>query len=134
MNFIKSVLEHHRRGGDADEIEEEYHRLAGKCSHNNEQDWGSPISIAGSPKRQDVFQHPSTSADKNKQNDLESNGVKDSITSDGLHSINPINKPPAGLTASQKAMIEAKRLAALKRRQERMQQQQQPAVRNPYAK
>ena len=32
MNFIKSVIDHHREGGDCDEIEEAYNRLEGESS------------------------------------------------------------------------------------------------------
>jgi hypothetical protein len=129
MNFIKSVLEHHRQGGDSDEIENEYHRLVGE-SPNERQDC-SPISIADSPVRPAPPQ-------QNIKHQPQSQPSQSTDQPANTYASMPLpSNQPSTLTAEQKAMIEAKRAAALKRRQERMQQEQrqQTAVRaNPYAK
>lgn len=123
MNFIKSVLEHHRQGGDSNELENEYHLLVGDTSLNDSQ-IDSPLSIADSPEMKCSQPIAQSSHDSNR---------KSHIAPTATSVQHPMNQPTS-LTAEQKAMIEAKRAAALKRRQERMQQQQQTSVSNPYAK
>lgn len=139
MNFIRSILEHHRQGGDSDEIEEEYHRLIGRCSPNESHDWSSPISIVDSPVRpsQHVASHNNNLSVTSNSND-QSHATRECEDrhSCTLPPCEPLShsksEPPLVLTADQKAMIEAKRLAALKRRQER-QQQILPRA-NPYVR
>eukprot|EP00804_Cyclotella_cryptica_P015445 CCRYP_008049-RB/>CCRYP_008049-RB protein AED:0.02 eAED:0.02 QI:108/1/1/1/1/1/5/398/1979 len=143
MNFIRSILEHQRQGGDSDDIEEEYHRLIGRCSPNDSHDWSSPISIVHSPERppHQVGSNTHNVLEKSNPSDVQSHAAceledRQSCTAPTCDSFShPKSELPAVLTADQKAMIEAKRLAALKRRQERMKSQHQSFPRaNPYAK
>ena len=125
MNFIKSVLEHHRQGGDSDDIENEYHRFA-EMDSSHFSSANSPISIADSPAKplsqEIVFQ---TSQQCKNDPPVPSNMPIDIARHSDQ---NIISKQPVTLTAEQKAMIESKRVAALKRRQERIQQQQPIAL------
>lgn len=137
MNFIKSVLEHHRRGGDSDDIENEYHRLVGDSPCESQE----TISIVGSPPRLNPQQNRQEALQQQQQQSNYSMNQQPRYMNPASANASmprpPPSHPPA-LTAEQKAMIEAKRAAALKRRHERMQQQQQQAqstVRaNPYSK
>ena len=137
MNFIRSVLEHHRAGGDADALEEEYHRLAG-----NDQ---SPIQstqpanhLAGQASQSCTVAANSSLQSRGQQQN-QTSGVSQRAASTTVASFSvaapaPVNKPVT-LTAEQRAMIEAKRLEALKRRQQRMQQlAASTSYYNPYAK
>jgi hypothetical protein len=126
MNFIKSVLEHHRQGGDSNDIEDEYHRLAGSNSLNESQIESPSSDADDSPVR------PSP-----QQANFQTAAAIPHASNRSNTAAAPIAKPthqPMTLTAEQKAMIEAKRAAALKRRQQHMQQQQTVMRANPYAK
>ena len=148
MNFIRSVLEYHRSGGDAEELEDEFHRLAGANPNSN---IDSPISMQ--------VKQPTTSCNVTKvysqttcnrtvSNNVDASNNMENMNRDGLGSQNFValrHSPPVivpvELTTEQQAMIEAKRVEALRRRQLRMQQQQQQqqqqkaaAPFNPYAK
>ncbi|KAL9182243.1 hypothetical protein ACHAXT_012895 [Thalassiosira profunda] len=147
MEFIKSVLEHHRHGGDADELEAEYHRLARKedqsmevndsfdldCSIQSEQ----PQSERSTNERSQG--PPSVGAGPNHASP--GGAIRDGLGSQpnlggGAPAMQPAAAPsqqPGGLTAEQRALIEAKRAEALRRRQQRMQQQASVAAANPYA-
>jgi hypothetical protein len=139
MNFIKSVLEHHRQGGDSDDIENEYRRLVRDAALNESQ-VNSPLSIADSPEMSfpQVQAAPQPNFGSTNPNQPIAQSTYDSnrkpSSSPAAASLPPSTNQPTSLTAEQKAMIEAKRAAALKRRQERMQQQPQTSVSNPYAK
>ena len=139
MNFIRSVLEHHRAGGDADALEDEYHRLA-----ENDQ---SPIQSTqpsncndGQASQSCTVVGPATSLDSSlhQQQNL-TGGVSQrttTVSSFAVAASATVNKPVT-LTEEQRAMIEAKRLEALKRRQQRMQQHSatgSTSFNNPYAK
>ena len=146
MNFIKSVLEHHRQGGDCDDIEDGYHRLVDGKSPRNSCHIDSPISIADSPVKPSHRQEtPMRITEQQMNNASVTSNHQSSATS--AHPPNqlsattlmpppphPNNHQPTTLTAEQKAMIEAKRAAALKRRQEHVQQQQAAKRSNPYTK
>ncbi|KAL7538664.1 hypothetical protein ACHAXR_010982 [Thalassiosira sp. AJA248-18] len=141
MNFIRSVLEHHRQGGDADQLEEEYHRLAGTNeSHeaNNGLDFDSPIQPK-QPSHLELGSQSSTAGPTHAnpgnsiQNELRPQQNITSAATRGVASAAAAsNNQPVVLTAEQRARIEAKRAEALKRRQQRMQQKSAPF--NPYAK
>ncbi len=121
-------------GGDADQIEEEFHQLAGSYSS---QEVDSPIQS----------HHPSGLQTRSA---MPANNFFDSSIEVGLELQNRTdtmaviasnvaqNNQPVVLTAEQRAMIEAKRVEALRRRQLRMQTTQQQsstaAPMNPYAK
>jgi len=145
MNFIRSVLEHHRAGGDADQLEQEYHRLAGNNESqeaDNEPDFDSPIQ-----SKQPLAHHYGVGSQISNTNVAgPTSTTLGSSIQDGLGSQQKISfargvptvsttaprTQPVVLTAEQRAMIEAKRAEALKRRQQKMQQQSAPF--NPYAK
>lgn len=57
MHFIRSVLEHHRQGGGADEIEEHYNQLEAEASPVNEDAFEIPVP----PTRQVVYYESSDS-------------------------------------------------------------------------
>jgi hypothetical protein len=95
MHFVRSVIEHHRQGGDADEIEALYHQVE---NEESEQAENSPVAeIANGGK---IIMHCSSSDDE---------------------SMKSQEKPKAvpSLTAAQKRMIELKRLAALEKKKKR---------------
>ena len=120
MNFIRSVLEHHRAGGDADQLEDAYHKLA---SEDNNQ---SPLQA--SMDKSKVAPISVVQEQQNKTSD--ESHVRVSMSSAVVAAAAlPINRPVT-LTAEQRAMIEAKRKEALQRRQQRMKQQ----APNPYKK
>ena len=122
----------------ADALEEEYHRLAG-----NDQ---SPIQstqpanhLAGQAS-QSCTVAANSSLQSLGQQQNQTSGVSQRAASTTVASFSvaapapPVNKPVT-LTAEQRAMIEAKRLEALKRRQQRMQQlAASTSYNNPYAK
>lgn len=145
MNFIRSVLEHHRQGGDADQLEEEYHRLAGnnQSQESNEQsEVDSPVHSKQPSNQQlgQVLQSNRTAPFQPNSNNLVQNGYGSQQNStsrtcnrDETAATSVAGNQPMVLTAEQRARIEAKRAEALKRRQQRM-QQQKAAPFNPYAK
>ena len=143
MNFIRSVIEHHRSGGDADEIEEEYHRLAVNPHHSPTQstqpaDSHVPMrsSSAAEPTYTTHMGNSMQQAGFARQQNQDSNVARGRMPTETSSSVAPSSDKPMTLTAEQRAMIDAKRVEALKRRQQKMQQQQQQASApfNPYAK
>ena len=134
MNFIKTILEHHRQGGDSNDIEDEYHRLVGDMSPENDNHTDSPTSSADSPVRQLnrllTNEQPAHSA-ASKENHISHQTSQHSSVFPTATTLPQTANQISILTSEQKAMIEAKRAAALKRRQEHM---QQPTKSNPYAK
>ena len=156
MHFIRSVLEHHRQGGDADEIEDEYCRLVGhespEASHslmmedrpiNNTMPVdpasqtipsGQAIAAPGLDINTGLMMPPPA---RQQQNSFPSAMRNPSQNVKPKLSVSESSAKPPALTAEQRAMIEAKRLEALKRRQQRMlqqaQHQQVPVRANPYA-
>ena len=135
MNFIRSVLEHHRQGGNADELEDEYHRLLrNKQTQESANDF-DPQSQTGGAEPMHANPHSSI---RNGLGSQQNNVAGAAERQRGVATA-PTNVEPSSnraLTAEQRAAIEAKRLEALKKRQERMRQQaaQQTAPFNPYAK
>lgn len=142
MNFIKSVIDHHRTGGDCDEIEEAYNRLEGESSQEiqasqNEMD----VDYHVNSERKQVQPRHSVEANVNNSNSarvgLGSHHASNNSAAPNVSKENASLNTTKQLTAAQKALIEAKRIAALKLRQEKMnqqQKQQQQVPSNPYAK
>jgi len=166
MHFIRSVLEHHRQGGDADDVEDEYKRLVGHDSpsadsrstvqnspfaqHNRMSVRYRPTRNEASPLTGHTISLPPigaqshTTADPGRQTHGTQGGNSAESSVEQGSRIVPSNnvgisldqtpvasekKPPA-LTSEQRAMIETKRLEALRRRQQRMQQQMQHQQQN----
>lgn len=92
MHFIRSVLEHHRQGGNVDEIEAVYQEL-----ENEESEEAVEPPVAESPISGKIIMHCSSSDDESVECKVKANI--------GL-----------SLTEEQRRMIELKRLAALERR------------------
>jgi hypothetical protein len=59
MHFIRSVLEHHRQGGNADEIEDEYNQMMAEASPDDED-----ISPALEPSSKKVIYYESSDSDE----------------------------------------------------------------------
>lgn len=125
-------------GGDADQLEEEYHHLAGR---DNSQEVDSPIQSNYHSSLQAMSSIPANNSDSSIQVGLE---LKNRMYAPPVEGVVPTtfsstqNNQTVVLTAEQRAMIEAKRLEALRRRQLKMQAMQQksssaPPI-NPYAK
>eukprot|EP00986_Skeletonema_menzelii_P018968 scaffold27039_cov150-Skeletonema_menzelii.AAC.1 len=151
MNFIRSVIDHCRKGGDSDEIEAEYHRLVGESSQDmpmSQTDERSLVQQAEAEVRQ---KQPPPMASNTISNN---NPIRVGLGSQQVRkcgAMEPatfkqnatVEKKTQGLTAEQKAMIEAKRQAALRLRQQKQMQRrdqqqtqlhQQQVRFNPYAK
>lgn len=134
MNFIRSVLEHHRAGGDSNELEDEYHRLVGQSSsHDQSQETSEVVEIDDSPARpkqppelqqmlpptcRSVPSMPPPRATFSSQPQQQINPYAEGAVSQ------PFQQRPA-LTAEQKALIQSNRQEALRRRQMSVQQQRQ---------
>jgi Fanconi anemia group M protein len=101
MHFIKSVLEHHRNGGRAEEIESFYHRIE-RDETENTIDQG--VAVMPPPQPKIVINYcPSDSEDSDSQSSRLGTGDED--------------RKPKSLSLEQRRKIEANRLAALRRRQ-----------------
>lgn len=150
MNFIRSVLEHHRQGGDADHLEETYHQLNKPNQEANRSDYDSPVqsnknsahlgpwSQANGVAVLATHTNPSNSIQVGlgPQQKIHSTGVGQVVPTAPSTSVasSSVSIPrPVVLTAEQRAMIESKRAKALKRRQQRTKQQQHATPFNPYA-
>jgi hypothetical protein len=155
MNFIRSVIDHCRQGGDCEDIETEYHRLVGESSQDmslsqidDDAKLHSHTDVPKAEERQPQ-RHPPTVLALNNINDSIRVGLGSQQTRKIAATANNASKERATvaaesteLTAEQKAMIEAKRQAALRlRQQKQMMNQQQTTTRqqqqvrfNPYAK
>jgi hypothetical protein len=97
MHFIRSVLEHHRQGGDADEIEVAYNKLAkeeSEMTSDSPAQLSAPVALA---PQKIIINCPSSD---------------DEFIDCKKYSV----KETSILTAEQKQMVEQKRLAALERR------------------
>jgi len=155
MNFIRSVIDHCRQGGDCEDIETEYHRLVGESSQDmsmsqidDDAKLHSHTDVPKAEERQPQ-RHPPTVLALNNINDSIRVGLGSQQTRKIVATANNASKERATvaaksteLTAEQKAMIEAKRQAALRLRQQKQmmnqhqtttRQQQQVRI-NPYAK
>jgi len=147
MNFVKSVLEHHRRGGDADEIENAYNELAGCEESDMDSPVGEPSSIGQHHERSseaaavEVQQRRAPSAPSWGPSPDDGRGGaapwqrQPHSASLGPQLSNNVTAEPlreqSVLTAEQRARIEFNREAA---RRKRMQAQSQTGPVNPYAK
>jgi ERCC4-related helicase len=112
MNFIRSVLEHHRQGGGCEEIEEFYHQVAQEEAQRDQ----SPAQAAAVPPRQPKIVMVYASSDD------EHSGDKPNSTENPPTATTEAARPPqaaAVLTAEQRERIEMNRLAALRRKQQR---------------
>lgn len=148
MNFIRSVLEHHRRGGDCDQIEAEYQRLEASstaASETNLLSAATPITTSINPNRSNACIDLTTPP----ENGDASSRTRDTIDNKSNANVNvnanepsnrseigrrpnsslaqPQQPPPqsGGLTSDQKARIEANRQKALRRRAELLAKKQQ---------
>ena len=102
MHFIRSVLEHHRKGGGCEEIEAMYHQVANEATPED-----SPQVQPSPPVRKPIVMTYIPSDDEVHSPPAQKDGRdKHSGTSN------------VGLTDEQKAMIESKRMEALRRRQQ----------------
>ena len=103
MNFIRSVLEHHRNGGRAEEIESFYHRIE-RDETENTADQG--VAVMPPPEPKIVINYcPSDSEDSDPQSQSSPSGTGDE------------ERKPKSLSLEQRQKMEANRLAALRRRQ-----------------
>ena len=140
MNFIRSVLEHHRNGGDSDQIEAEYKRIEASSAPAtaNSPLETTPATMASNPNRDDDCIDLTTTPENNgtsstprdftNTNNYQSNGNRNG----NRHPIRnrmggrpPQHQQPpqnGGLTADQLARIEANRQAALRKRLAKKQQ------------
>jgi hypothetical protein len=127
MHFIRSVLEHYRNGGDADDIEEMYRTVAQDASPL-EQDRPTPGRDPSGPI---VMQYVASDSEESSDSDddeeeTEENSQTSAMTGaasgDVQNALSPalvVAANPTGvLTAEQLAMIERKRQEALRRRQQ----------------
>jgi hypothetical protein len=92
-NFIRSVIEHARKGGDVEEVEAAFHEIAEEVAHEEEQEEGTAQPVV--PQGPLVVEYIPSDTDDDEEPPPVSNG--------------------GGLTAEQKAVIERKRLDALAR-------------------
>jgi hypothetical protein len=114
MHFIRSILEHHRNGGGAEDIEEAYDRIAQESSPASDDEHSLPESNPAGPIVMRYVASDSESSDSDEEDHKEKPRA-------GIKSISrPSHSEPkaGGLTAEQRAMIEAKRQQALRRRQQ----------------
>ncbi len=136
MNFIRSVLEHHRQGGNADELENEYHRLVNNTTQETNAEHHSQ-SQTGRAEQMHANPRSSIRDGLGSQHNIVAGAASAAARGVATASANNVasSNQSVALTAEQRAMIEAKRAEALRRRQERMRQQAaQQAPFNPYAK
>ncbi len=138
MHFIRSVLEHHKNGGDADQIESEFHAImnATTPSHSQEasinngkkDDCGphAPHHILNQGKSQPSIYHASYPSVATKSNKSPSSSL---IVNQNKQISNELAPPPLAiplkkksksLTAEQIARIENNRQRALMLRQQKM--------------
>jgi hypothetical protein len=128
MHFIRSVLEHHRNGGEADDIEDMYHTVAQDASPLEEE---RPV-----PRRNPAgpIVMPCASDESDSEDDSDDDDDKKPATSDATRSGGPSRastpapqqgsrvaaaaNPNGFVTAQQLARMEAKRLEALRKRQQ----------------
>ena len=128
-------------GGDSEQLEEEYHRLAGI----EQSQIDSPILMQVNQSSSNIPDLGSNSSDRavstfaNLDTSIE-DGLGSQYEMDCVSLISPTvsstvaqSTQPVILTEEQRLMIEAKRVEALKKRQMRMQQKAAPYF-NPYAK
>jgi hypothetical protein len=102
MHFIRSVLEHHRQGGDCEEIEQCYKQMARD---------GTPLSDTAATEWINAAANPSM---QNNDNYIPANGMARATAGLEVPYVPP--QRPSTLTAEQQARIEAKRQEALRRR------------------
>ena len=150
MHFIRGVLEHHRRGGNCDQIEAEYQRLE---TSSNTADANGPIEPANlseanptNSNRSDAWVDLTTPQEDNGSNrhasynpsNTNQLGSQSNIASGNSHARQPrststmaqglpeqAQQQGGGLTVEQLARIEANRQAALRRRAELLAKKQQ---------
>ncbi len=131
MNFIRSVLEHHRNGGDCNQIETEFKRIEASSAEDQRNDplvAATPTNIARNPNRDNEHIDLTTSpVEKDSKNNGNSGGTSNTGGIERQRP-QPQQQPQqsGGLTADQLARIEANRQAALRRRAELLAKKQQP--------
>jgi len=135
MNFIRSVLEHHRNGGDSNQIEAEFKRIEASSVEDQRNDplpATTPTNIARNPYRDNEHIDLTTTPVENDFNNNGNSGGTSNTCGIERQRPQPQQQPQqsaGGLTTDQLARIEANRQAALRRRAEllaKKQQQQKP--------
>ena len=127
MHFIRSVIDHHRQGGEAEDIEAFYHQVAQEQHEGAAADPSPEHVLNGTvPNRP-----PRRNDNDTWQDTIATNGKivlqYDGSSSDEDEDEKPQTKPAAApaLTAEQRAKMEANRQRALQRRLDAAQKQQQ---------
>ena len=131
MNFIRSVLEHHRRGGDCNQIEAEYKRIEASSSSIVERDTAvenTPVFSTSNNDDEciDLTTPPEINNDARRQ--INHQTIENGNGNGNTHQSRIERQPQqqsGGLTAEQLARIEANRQAALRRRAELIAKKQQ---------
>jgi hypothetical protein len=139
MNFVRSVLEHHRRGGDCDQIETEYKRLEASIETATPLSEATPTSSVPNPNGSnnnnaciDLTTPPEVGASSRTRDTIDNirnrsgSGPFNQNENERLpnRSQLPQHQQPqrsgqsGGLTTDQLARIEANRQKALRRRAE----------------
>jgi Fanconi anemia group M protein len=134
MNFIRSVLEHHRNGGDCDQIEAEYQRLEASSTAASETNtlWeATRTTTSTNPNRSngciDLTTPPEDGGGSSRTRDTNNRMIGNAYTNvasnfrrrnSSLAQPQQPSSQSGGLTAEQKARMEANRQKALQRRAE----------------
>ena len=126
MHFIRSVLEHHRNGGEADAIEEMY-RTVVRDTSPLEDDRPTPGKDPAGPM---MLQYVASDSEESSDSDddgeeTQGNSHSSAVTGAANGNAQNAHEPeprgaakPTGLTAGQLAVIERKREEALRRKQQ----------------
>ena len=117
MHFIRSVLEHHRNGGNADDIEQMYHKIGRRIANEHQEVSGSQEVH----KNQSLHHVCADAKERPKDNQRPGSILADTGTVTHCGGL-PVVQPPlrlnsvGGLSAEQKALMEHKRQEAYLRR------------------
>ena len=115
MHFIRSVLEHHRNGGDGADIEQMYREISRRIADENKDDGGSQEDHENHiihHVRSDTEEH----AKDNRSPGSLSAGTGIATHFGRLPLVHPKLNSVGGLSAEQKALMEHKRQVAFQRR------------------
>lgn len=113
MHFIRSVLEHHRNGGDAEDIEEAFDRIAQEASPSDDE-CSLPENTPAGP----IVMRYVPSDSESEFDEEEHQGKPGTVYEEEISRPSSSEPIPGGLTAEQLVMIEVKRQEALRRRQQ----------------
>ena len=131
MHFIRSVIEHHKKGGDANEIESEYHAIMQNTSTVNHSSQSSPSTYKSQRTDGTSSQHSKSIASPSQQETsaIIKNNPPNTIPmrQSTSQSTQPTQRSQAvsmqkksSLTEEQRARIEQNRQRALRLRQKKM--------------